>query len=229
MTTIICIGDSITEGIGSSAPEKFSYPAQMQKILGKNFDVINCGRNGATLMPPASGSNDQYRFQPQFRLALDSARAAAKNGDEIILSIMLGTNDGDVASYGQTLKGDAFFQKYRGTFLDEFFYLIDAIQSISPDVSVIISKSPYSYDNIKHNGYGNLKEIWKFQQETFEICRKRGIKTVLNDLSKVTSPEQINGEDGILKYYSDRLHPNDAGYLYLAKFFCEAVRRLQQL
>ncbi len=74
MITIICIGDSITEGIGSSDFAKFSYPAQMQKILGENFKVINCGRNGATLMPPASGSDDQYRFQPQFKLALDSAK-----------------------------------------------------------------------------------------------------------------------------------------------------------
>ena len=32
--TIACVGDSITEGVGASNSSLYSYPAQLQKLLG---------------------------------------------------------------------------------------------------------------------------------------------------------------------------------------------------
>lgn len=48
---ILCIGDSSTYGLGASDINEFSYPAQLQKILnekihGQKFEVINLGIPG---------------------------------------------------------------------------------------------------------------------------------------------------------------------------------------
>jgi len=48
---ILCVGDSTTYGLGASDPDKFSYPRQLQKILDeksyqKKFEVINIGVPG---------------------------------------------------------------------------------------------------------------------------------------------------------------------------------------
>lgn len=45
---IICWGDSLTFGIGSTNIEKYSYPVQLQNLLGKDFEVIKQGYPGAT-------------------------------------------------------------------------------------------------------------------------------------------------------------------------------------
>jgi hypothetical protein len=36
---IACVGDSITLGVGIPSPETNSYPAQLQKMLGEEFEV----------------------------------------------------------------------------------------------------------------------------------------------------------------------------------------------
>ena len=47
---IACVGDSITYGMGIPDRTKNSYPAQLQNLLGKNYQVKNFGRNSATLL-----------------------------------------------------------------------------------------------------------------------------------------------------------------------------------
>lgn len=36
---VACVGDSITEGIGATSPVLYSYPAQLQKLLGERYEV----------------------------------------------------------------------------------------------------------------------------------------------------------------------------------------------
>jgi alpha-L-fucosidase 2 len=48
---VACVGDSITLGVGIPGPETNSYPAQLQKILGEEFEVKNFGAKDATLIP----------------------------------------------------------------------------------------------------------------------------------------------------------------------------------
>ena len=51
---VACIGDSITQGIGTpqSADKSFpeSYPAQLGKLLGPGYEVENWGVGGRTLI-----------------------------------------------------------------------------------------------------------------------------------------------------------------------------------
>jgi acyl-CoA thioesterase-1 len=82
VTKIACVGDSITYGAGIKDREKNSYPAQLQTILGKGYEVKNFGVNGATLLK--KGDNPYWKTK---------AFEEAKNFAPDIVVIKLGTND----------------------------------------------------------------------------------------------------------------------------------------
>ena len=79
----MCIGDSITEGGGSSNMKTKSYPTLLQKKLGEKFAVINEGMGGRTAI---ENTNEQYQHEPEYEFVLNF-----KKPDVAIL--MLGTND----------------------------------------------------------------------------------------------------------------------------------------
>ena len=47
---VACVGNSITYGTGIQDREHFSYPVQLQKMLGDKYLVGNFGKPGATLL-----------------------------------------------------------------------------------------------------------------------------------------------------------------------------------
>jgi len=47
---VACIGDSITAGVGVTTPSVESYPAKLQQLLGTNYNVLNYGVSGTTLL-----------------------------------------------------------------------------------------------------------------------------------------------------------------------------------
>ncbi len=86
---IACVGDSITEGTVLADPASESWPAVMQRALGKTAVVGNFGRGGATCVltgdTPYTGS---------------AQAAAALAFDPDLVVIMLGTNDARSANAG---------------------------------------------------------------------------------------------------------------------------------
>jgi len=46
---VACVGDSITEGAGLVKQSETSYPVMLDSILGKRYNVLNCGRSATTL------------------------------------------------------------------------------------------------------------------------------------------------------------------------------------
>ena len=78
---ITCVGDSITDGIGASSGQN-TYPAQLQKILGDKYEVLNKGVSGTTV----TNSDDRaYTKTSRYRESLTS--------QPDIVIILLGTND----------------------------------------------------------------------------------------------------------------------------------------
>lgn len=227
-TTVICIGDSITEGIGSSDPGRFSYVSELALMLGEEYTVINRGRNGATLMPPPNGNVDDYMRLPHFRQAREDARAAKERGDRLIVSLMLGTNDADVIDYGFEGRGKEYYDRYHDRFVGFYFALLSGLLEEAPDLRLIVSLSPYSYDNSKHESFGNLDSVWKFQREFAVTAAAEGVRTVINDMAAATAPEKL-GESGVAAYFGDRLHPNDLGHMYFAHEFYKAVKAAEAL
>lgn len=79
---IACVGDSITFGQGVQNRETRAYPAELGRLLGSNYEVVNFGVSGATLM-----RNGDYPYWdlPEFK-------AVGEFRPNIII-LMLGTND----------------------------------------------------------------------------------------------------------------------------------------
>ena len=51
---IACVGDSITFGYGIKEKEQYSYPAQLQNLLGEKYEIGNFGTNHATVFKNGS-------------------------------------------------------------------------------------------------------------------------------------------------------------------------------
>ena len=81
---VACVGNSITYGYGLSNPATESYPAQLQTLLGQNYNVRNFGHSGATLL---SRGHRPYIQQEAYKNAL------AFKPDIVV--IHLGINDTD--------------------------------------------------------------------------------------------------------------------------------------
>jgi lysophospholipase L1-like esterase len=79
---IACIGNSITYGAAMVNREKNAYPAQLQAILGSQYEVMNFGVNGSTLLKKG---NIPYWNTAEYSNALKS--------NPNIVFIKLGTND----------------------------------------------------------------------------------------------------------------------------------------
>ncbi|HPF99663.1 MAG TPA: GDSL-type esterase/lipase family protein [Kiritimatiellia bacterium] len=79
---VACVGDSITFGQGVQNREANCYPAVLGRLLGSNYEVVNFGVSGATLM-----RNGDYPYWnlPEFK-------AVGEFRPNIII-LMLGTND----------------------------------------------------------------------------------------------------------------------------------------
>ena len=78
---VACVGDSITQGVGTLHPDQESYPAQLQALQGSGWEVHNFGVGGRTLLRKAD--------------PLDFGRAL-KFAPEVVV-IALGTNDSKTA------------------------------------------------------------------------------------------------------------------------------------
>lgn len=79
---VACIGNSITDGMGIDMSEVYGYPAVLQRLLGKNYNVKNFGVSARTLM----NKGDLPYMKEQ---AWVDAHAFLPN----IVVIKLGTND----------------------------------------------------------------------------------------------------------------------------------------
>jgi acyl-CoA thioesterase I len=79
---VACVGDSITYGAGIEDRDQKSYPAILNRMLGSDFTVRNCGVSGATLLKKG---DKPYWAEAEFT-------AAGEFRPHIIL-IKLGTND----------------------------------------------------------------------------------------------------------------------------------------
>jgi alpha-L-fucosidase 2 len=100
---VACVGDSITFGAGIPGRETNSYPAQLQKLLGKEFEVKNFGVEGATMIPDIP---TQYFKSPQFE--------QAKRFLPDVVFIMLGAYDSKANIWFQHWKfGRAYHEMIR--------------------------------------------------------------------------------------------------------------------
>jgi len=197
---IACVGDSITAGFTSSNPAVYSYPSQLQNLLGDGYVVGNYGKTGYTLM---KNVNKSYWGTTEHTNSLNS------NPDIVIL--MLGTNDSKAANWAE-----------KDHFLSDLKEMIQDYQKLSSQPTVYVCTSPrmrQAYENMEtKTGLDNAvinNEIVPLQKQAVEEtpgCR-------LIDVNAF-SQEGFADSD-----FNDYCHPTNDGYQKLAKFIYDELIR----
>lgn len=118
---VACIGNSVTFGSGLTDPSQESYPVQLGKLLGGNYQVRNFGKPGATLLRKG---HFPYANQIEFRNAVRYMPDIAV--------IELGLNDTDPRNW-------AYFQD---NFMADYLYLIQTIRNLSPKCKIYVCRMP---------------------------------------------------------------------------------------
>jgi len=113
---IACIGNSITYGYLIHDREHNSYPAQLQAMLGRGYEVLNYGSSGKTALH--AGGNPYIATQ-QYRDAL--------NSNANIIFIKLGTND-----------SRPYYRKYIDSFYTDYRELVHTFKILPNHPRVIL-------------------------------------------------------------------------------------------
>jgi acyl-CoA thioesterase I len=115
VTRVACVGDSITQGAGVKDQKKDSYPAQLGRLLGPQWEVLNFGVSGTTVM---NKGDRPYQQRPQYQAALDS------KPDVVVIA--LGTNDSKPQNY----------ESHPDDFIPSYRTLVASFREANPNVTI---------------------------------------------------------------------------------------------
>ena len=143
---VACVGNSVTFGAGiENAVHK--YPAQLQMMLGDEYEVRNFGHSGATLL---RNGFRPYWSLPEFKEALEF------KADIVI--IHLGLNDTDPRAW----------PKYRDEFVRDYSNLIDTFRYVNPNAEVKICRMTPIFTG--HSRFVSSTRDWFWQiQDAIEV------------------------------------------------------------
>lgn len=115
-TRVACVGNSITYGAFISDREQNSYPAQLQKLLGGDYEVRNFGLSGCTVLEKG---NMPYVESSEYEESLEF------NPDIVLFK--MGTND-----------SKAFNWKYSSEFKSNYLSLIKSYMKLPSEPRIIL-------------------------------------------------------------------------------------------
>lgn len=223
---VACVGDSLTEGHGSSNNSRYSYPAQLQRLLGRGYEVKNFGIGSRTVCNTDNGGGLRYidyvgAYAGQ-KTWNTSAEYTVKdeNGNEVkntvyadetkasiysdsktfnpnIVVIMLGTNDRGIISESAR---QAEFEEVYGFMIDEY-------KTLGADVYVVVP--PIADGSAESSGNNNIVTYIKPILEKF--VKTKGVKMINMQYGPTTSMQ------------TDGLHFNDTGYNAIAQTVYNAL------
>lgn len=154
---VSCIGNSITYGTGLEHPEREGYPAQLQRLLGEEYEVRQFGRPSATLL---NQGPLPYMLQREFKDAL------AYGAD--IAIVHLGVNDTDEQAW----------PLHRGEFVSDYSALIDSLRKVNPKCRVMVARiTPLTP---KHRRYDKGVKEWhqEIRDSIDRVAKKNGCELI---------------------------------------------------
>lgn len=116
---VACVGNSITYGHGIENRDSLSYPAQLQRLLGSDWEVQNFGVSGRTLM---SSGDLPWINEPAYHEAIDFQ-------PDVVL-IKLGTNDTKPQNWA-----------HKDDFTNDYRKLIESFQQMESSPEVVLLKA----------------------------------------------------------------------------------------
>jgi len=118
-TKVACVGNSITYGFLVDDREQNCYPAQLARMLGPDYEVMNFGHSGTTLL---RHGHRPYISTPEYTAALEF------NPD--IAVIHLGINDTDPRDWPH----------YGDEFVKDYTELIESFRARNPKIRILIAR-----------------------------------------------------------------------------------------
>lgn len=204
---IAFLGDSITEGVGTSSLENV-YWRVVEKLTGAT--CIGYGISGTRIAPQHKKAPDGL-FEEYFASRVDEME---KDVDTVV--VFGGTND-----YGH---GDAPFGKLtdreESTFCGAFHVLLKKLLNKYPDAEIIVMTPLHRLNesDTTYNGWGARREhtLQDYVDAICSISAYYGLPVL--DLYRTSG---IQPEIPVIQehYMPDGLHPNDAGNQKIAQRF----------
>jgi lysophospholipase L1-like esterase len=194
---IICVGDSITAGVGST-DNSHAYPQVLQTLLGADFEVKNLGNSGRTMMKTADAP---YWNTDSFQQLINA------NPKPDIVTIMLGTNDG---------KNHNWLANSTEEFYNDYVQFIKIVQSFSSKPIIHLLVPPPLYIEGVYDM--NTTLINSYVHDLIpKIASATGVDYV--------SIYDALGGDELLhpEYISDGCHPTNLGYFQVAQKLGEVI------
>lgn len=139
-TRVACIGNSITYGMTIDDREHQCYPAQLQRMLGSDYEVGNFGHSGSTLL---NHGHRPYMSLPEW--------TQAKQFKPDIAVVHLGINDTDPRDWPD----------HADDFVGDYLSMIDTLRQINPQVKIYIARlTPIV---AKHHRYRSGTHQWRLE------------------------------------------------------------------
>lgn len=198
------LGDSITEGCGTSAPEKVFH-----QIIGREYGLAaayNCGVGGTRIAKQSVHYN--HIFDLYFALR---AKIMTRDVDAIV--VFGGTNDfGHGDSKMGNLDSDDIY-----TFCGGLNNLINQLKTDFPAAKIIFLTPLRREDenNINHDG----KVLEDYVNTIIEITKKHNLPVIDLFRSNMFEPTDAT-------YFVDGLHPNDNGHAVMADYIAKELLKI---
>ncbi len=203
---VACIGDSITYGARLENPEKDSYPARLQGLLGERYLVDNFGVGSCTLI--RKGRPTVWDLLPKIKAA---------NPDIVVIS--LGTND----TCGSGACGDRKCWEYIDEFEVDYSDLIDTLKTLSSNPRIWISAPSPMVLETSGLSPERLKDLTireprlqKLIRLIKKVAEKKNVGFIDLNTPLKHKPELFTENDGV--------HPNKKGYLEIAKLVFREIK-----
>ena len=206
---VACIGNSITDGHGIDMNDVKGYPAQLQKLLGSDYQVKNYGVSGRTLLKKGD--------QPYWK---EQAWRDAQSYKADIVVIKLGTNDSKPENWQH---GDEFEQDLRA--------MIDQLKPMVP----VLNKKGKPTKKMQRSATPRIllctpvpayKPSWNISDSVIttqiipiinKVAQSEGLEVVdLHTLFDNTDGQQMQ---------SDGIHPTEKGCSQMAKAIGAAIKQ----
>ena len=204
-TSVACVGDSITEGMGASVPAK-NYVSLLQGLLGNSVTVTNFGVSGTTMLTAPYGDMP-YTAQQKYK---DSTTFVQNAGASAVVSVVviLGANDSKPQNWNPAAgKNDQQYKK-------DYLALVDHYLGLTPKPAVYVGYPLATGTNPCCSISGTV-----IHDEQLPLIKQVATEKRLPiiDLNTATT--------GHPEYFGDGVHPNDAGYVVMANLVKKGLER----
>jgi len=203
-THVACVGDSITAGYAASSSSK-SYPSVLQTMFGNGVQVMNFGHSGATLL---SIGDLPYINQSEYTAATTFVGNAGASAVVDVI-IMLGTNDSKSYNWAPSA-GSTRAQQ----FMTDLAAMVDHFANLSTHPVVFLAVPAAIYTN----SFGISETVTNNEIAPIvrQVAMQKGAPII--DVHAATA--------GHADYFSDGVHPTDAGYAFLAGVMHDGLLRV---